>query len=789
MKKKGFTLIELIAAIAILSILAIIVAPNVLGKFNESRIKAMIIQESKLVESGTILVQDYCKNPINDDYKNKCSNVYANVSSIKNVKDKNNQATNLDLNEVINGATGTSGVTRKYVCVKDMKTLGYYSEKLKYGGNDCVGFVVYLIDNATNREVSSYSHIKCGNESYISGDNEIAEALKSDESELVSNGINELFNICSEGKIEPDGGVNHETNKLKLTVNYIDYESGMQLNSIEYTAYEGSPITINQEVNGYDLVGFETDIDVYNLDSSVVIDENRYIDLYFAKRYEGEVKYTINYWKQKVNAKGNEYNEENFEKVIENLELSAKPNIDIEVPLQSFEGFITPDNHVKIKPDGSSVFDFYFLRETYEISIDSNELGEVDKQKVYIKYETGFKTENNKLIFDDGQVVTATPKTTDGVENKFSHWNPSSGIIVDKTEIKAYFNLPNQYTVNYDCNGGTGSMSSSSFIANKKESLPANTCVFPGYTFDSWNTRADGKGDKYENEVENLCTSENCNVTLYAQWTPNTYYIEFHPNGGTGEMSRLNMTYGVPASLPANSFTNGSLSFIGWTGPNNQIFDNMHSSVSNLTTEPNGVVTLYARWGSSSYIEDFEDNTPNPYFKFSKFERMDIPNNPGFYPEDYNMGSGFYSPEEYNEHKYNSAAATFSFSFDAERSGTISITYGRANPSNNALGNMYGGGSGGAYSGSGNTGGGYDAGWGIVGLLDGNESNRLLYVSQCIESVESMCSFFGGNGQASDEKYGTKTVNFTAGHHDVEFTFLNWWGGGAFIDNITVVYN
>ena len=82
MKKKGFTLVELIATIAILSILIVLVAPNVLGKFKESRINAMIIQESKLVESGSILVQDYCKNPINDDYKMKCDDVYDDISKM-----------------------------------------------------------------------------------------------------------------------------------------------------------------------------------------------------------------------------------------------------------------------------------------------------------------------------------------------------------------------------------------------------------------------------------------------------------------------------------------------------------------------------------------------------------------------------------------------------------------------------------------------------------------------------------------------------------------------------------
>ena len=674
-----------------------------------------------------------------------------------------------------------------------MKTLGYYSEKLKYGSDECVGFVVYVIDDATNREISNYSHIKCGNDSYVSSDNEITVALKSSEGEIVSDGIEKLFDVCGEGNMNSDGEVNPETHDFKLTVNYLDYNTGTSLDSREYE-YDGNPVTINTELDGYDFAGYNSSIQNLDLNSPVAFDSDNYIDLYFKERIVGDVKYVVNHWKQKVNG-GDQHNADNFV-LAESYELHEKPNISFKAPLKSFEGFNDLDEtNIQIKSDGTSVFDFYYTRKSYEIKINTNEFGTVDKQTVHVKYETEFNVENNKLVFGDGTVVTATPKTVDGVEGIFRDWTPSSGKVLEDTEIYAHFNVPNQYNVGYNCNGGTGTMNASTFMGNRDEILPNNACVFPGYTFDSWNTRADGRGTKYENgaKVKDLCTTENCSVTLYAQWKANTYYIELYPNGGSGSMQKIDMKYGQTVNLPVKPFTNGSLSFFGWTGPNNQIFED-GQSVNNLTTEANGIVKLYARWGNSGYIEDFEDSTPNPYFTFKNFDRMDIPNNPGFYPEDYEMGLGFYSPKEYKENKYNSAAATFSFSFDAERSGTISVTYGRANPNNNAVGNYFGGNSGGAssngtYAGGGNSGGGYDAGWGIVGLLDNNNTNRLLYVSQCIEQIESMCSMFGGNGQASDPKYGTKTVSFTAGHHDVEFTFLNWWGGGAFIDNIEVIYN
>ena len=52
MKKKGFTLVELLAVIAILAILVIVAMPNVLGMFNEAKVNTFVVDVQKIVDTS-----------------------------------------------------------------------------------------------------------------------------------------------------------------------------------------------------------------------------------------------------------------------------------------------------------------------------------------------------------------------------------------------------------------------------------------------------------------------------------------------------------------------------------------------------------------------------------------------------------------------------------------------------------------------------------------------------------------------------------------------------------------
>ena len=53
MKKKGFTLVELLAVIAILAILVIVAMPNVLGMFNQAKSSTFVTEVQEYLNSAS----------------------------------------------------------------------------------------------------------------------------------------------------------------------------------------------------------------------------------------------------------------------------------------------------------------------------------------------------------------------------------------------------------------------------------------------------------------------------------------------------------------------------------------------------------------------------------------------------------------------------------------------------------------------------------------------------------------------------------------------------------------
>ena len=112
-----------------------------------------------------------------------------------------------------------------------------------------------------------------------------------------------------------------------------------------------------------------------------------------------------------------------------------------------------------------------------------------------------------------------------------------------------------------------------------------------GYTFSGWNTAANGSGTTY---AEGASYTTNADVTLYAQWTANSYTVSFDSQGATTDADPTSKTVTIPATsidgLPAAPEKSGHM-FVGW-------FTAVDGGGSEFTasTEVTGDITVYADW-------------------------------------------------------------------------------------------------------------------------------------------------------------------------------------------------
>lgn len=76
----------------------------------------------------------------------------------------------------------------------------------------------------------------------------------------------------------------------------------------------------------------------------------------------------------------------------------------------------------------------------------------------------------------------------------------------------------NTYSVQFDANGGSGTMKSQTFSQNKEQQLSKNAFEAPdGSQFAGWATNPDAFSDEFEyKDTESITVKEN--MTLYAIW-------------------------------------------------------------------------------------------------------------------------------------------------------------------------------------------------------------------------------------------------------------------------------
>lgn len=170
-------------------------------------------------------------------------------------------------------------------------------------------------------------------------------------------------------------------------------------------------------------------------------------------------------------------------------------------------------------------------------------------------------------------------------------------------------------TLSYNVNAPAGSNAP---VTPASRTVPYNTAApdtsgwqtgdtgkIPGYRFDGWYTAPNG-GNKYD-----FNTPLTGNVTVYAHWVGNGYTVRFAGNGATGGGTPDQaFQYNIGQNLRRNGFTRDGYTFTGWKRADNQQAYGDGQWVTNLTTQPDGIVTMVAQWSANEAHIRYNPNPP-----------------------------------------------------------------------------------------------------------------------------------------------------------------------------------
>ena len=155
--------------------------------------------------------------------------------------------------------------------------------------------------------------------------------------------------------------------------------------------------------------------------------------------------------------------------------------------------------------------------------------------------------------------------------------------------------------ITYDANGGSGQPTPQTKIDGVTLSLSSVLPTRSGYTFNGWNTAANGSGTTY---AAGSTYSAEQDVTLYAQWSANTLTITYDvngssmPSGGSG----TTVTGGTISALSIVEYP--GYTFAGWftaaSGGIKITTDSPHNQTENFT--------LYAQGTANTIVISYDAN-------------------------------------------------------------------------------------------------------------------------------------------------------------------------------------
>ena len=158
------------------------------------------------------------------------------------------------------------------------------------------------------------------------------------------------------------------------------------------------------------------------------------------------------------------------------------------------------------------------------------------------------------------------------------------------------------YTVTYDKNkAGSGTEpQGQTKLAGRSLILQGNSgnLARDGYTFNGWNTSADGTGDSYQ---EGAAYTKDESVTLYAKWImEGDYEIKYELDGGSHSGNPASYDVETP-TITLRPATKTGYTFNGWHKDDG-------SQMTTIAQGSTGSIILTAQWTANTYYVKFEAN-------------------------------------------------------------------------------------------------------------------------------------------------------------------------------------
>ena len=232
-----------------------------------------------------------------------------------------------------------------------------------------------------------------------------------------------------------------------------------------------------------------------------------------------------------------------------------------------------------------------------------------DAKKFTLKWDANGGTITTPGSPEGGEVKAGTPLTPPTVtKDHYDHtgWNPEVPAVMPGEDVTYTAQwTPKKYTITYNLNGGSGTMTPTTYTIESETFALPNNPTKTGHTFAGWYANAELTGEAVT-QIEKGSTGDK---EYWAKWEVISYTITFDLEGGTGgTTTELTVPFG--AQLPDITIpTKAGHLFLGYyngdNGTGTQYYD---ASGKGIITMPANNLTLHAKWLNGSDCIFFYNN-------------------------------------------------------------------------------------------------------------------------------------------------------------------------------------